>query len=101
VDGALGQMLKALDDQHLRRSTGVIVGAKHGQYASAVRVVMSMVSVKLREALQVSKSEHGALVSPNAGNTLKQPLDRHGSGPVTGSFPGKRPFRPPFARWCK
>ena len=31
VDSALGQMLKALDDQHLTRSTLMIVGAKHGQ----------------------------------------------------------------------
>ena len=31
VDASLGQMLQALDDQHLTRSTLVIVGAKHGQ----------------------------------------------------------------------
>jgi hypothetical protein len=31
VDTALGQMLDALEDQHLSRSTLVIVGAKHGQ----------------------------------------------------------------------
>jgi len=29
------------------------------------------------------KSECGALVSPNAGNALKQPLDRHTSGLAT------------------
>jgi hypothetical protein len=31
VDGAIGKMLQALDDQHLTRSTLFIVGAKHGQ----------------------------------------------------------------------
>jgi hypothetical protein len=31
VDSSLGQMLQALEDQHLRDSTLVIVGAKHGQ----------------------------------------------------------------------
>jgi hypothetical protein len=31
VDTALGQMLDALEDRHLTRSTLVIVGAKHGQ----------------------------------------------------------------------
>jgi hypothetical protein len=31
----------------------------------------------------VSKSECGALVGPNAGNALKQPLDRHGPGLAT------------------
>jgi len=31
VDASLGQMLQALDDQHLTNSTLVIVGAKHGQ----------------------------------------------------------------------
>jgi hypothetical protein len=31
VDTAVGQMLDALEDQHLTRSTLVIVGAKHGQ----------------------------------------------------------------------
>ena len=31
VDASLGQMLQALEDQHLTRSTLMIVGAKHGQ----------------------------------------------------------------------
>jgi hypothetical protein len=31
VDGAIGQMLQALDDQHLTGNTLFIVGAKHGQ----------------------------------------------------------------------
>lgn len=31
IDASLGQMLDALEDQHLTRSTMVIVGAKHGQ----------------------------------------------------------------------
>jgi hypothetical protein len=35
--------------------------------------------VKPRQKSSARESECGALVSPNAGNTLKQPLDRHGS----------------------
>jgi hypothetical protein len=31
VDASLGQMLQALEDQHLTRSTLMIGGAKHGQ----------------------------------------------------------------------
>ena len=40
-------------------------------------------SHSLSQKYSTSKSEDGALVSPKVGNTMKQPLDRHGSGLTT------------------
>ena len=42
----------------------------------AVVVVRSVTALA---KISASKPEGGALVCPNAGHTLKQPLDRHGS----------------------
>jgi hypothetical protein len=65
----------------------ILVSRFHKRIAPALGAARAMSGHSRREAAPCSalvknsssKSEDGALVSPHAGNTMKQPLDRHGS----------------------